>query len=227
MIRAFFMEMNMKSEIDGYWRLRLEMVRENLEGNNFECFLAEDLQEARDKVLTGLIPRIKPSSISWGGSETFKSTGLYDSLKDSPDMEVLDTFDKSKGAEAALEVRRKALLSDLFITGTNAVTEQGFLVNLDMIGNRVGAIVFGPRNVLILCGRNKIVGDVDDAMERIKDFSAPANAMRLKKKTPCVKTAYCHDCQSPDRICNVWSITEKSFPKGRIIVGLINQDLGL
>ncbi|MFP4084790.1 MAG: lactate utilization protein, partial [Desulfonatronovibrio sp.] len=167
------------------------------------------------------------SSVSWGGSGTFKQTGLYEALKDSPDMDVLDTYDKSGGLEAAMEKRRKALLTDLFITGTNAVTDQGYLVNLDMIGNRAGAIVFGPKNVLVLCGRNKVVSDLDDAMDRIKDFSAPANAMRLNKKTPCVKTAYCHDCESPDRICNVWTITEKSFPKGRIIVGLINQDLGL
>lgn len=217
----------MSNEIDKFWWIRLDLIRKNLEENNFECFLAKDVQEARDKVLNDLIPRIRPSSISWGGSATFKDTGLYDILKESQDMEVLDTFDKSKGPEMALEIRRKALLTDLFITGTNAITEQGFLVNLDMIGNRVGAIAFGPRNVLVLCGRNKIVGDVDEAMDRIKSISAPANAMRLNKKTPCVKTACCHDCESPDRICNVWTITEKSFPRGRIIVGLINQDLGL
>ncbi|MFP4397733.1 MAG: lactate utilization protein [Desulfonatronovibrio sp.] len=217
----------MSREIDNYWRLRLGQVKENLEGNNFECFLVKDVNEARDKVLKDILPRIKPSSVSWGGSGTFKQTGLYEALKDSRDMDVLDSYDKSGGLEAAMEKRRKALLTDLFITGTNAVTDQGYLVNLDMIGNRAGAIVFGPKNVLVLCGRNKVVSDLDDAMDRIKDFSAPANAMRLNKKTPCVKTAYCHDCESPDRICNVWTITEKSFPKGRIIVGLINQDLGL
>ncbi|MFP4108493.1 MAG: lactate utilization protein [Desulfonatronovibrio sp.] len=217
----------MSREIDNYWRLRLGQVKENLEGNNFECFLVKDVNEVRDKVLKDILPRIKPSSVSWGGSGTFKQTGLYEALKDSPDMDVLDTYDKSGGLEAAMEKRRRALLTDLFITGTNAVTDQGYLVNLDMIGNRAGALVFGPKNVLVLCGRNKVVSDLDDAMDRIKDFSAPANAMRLNKKTPCVKTAYCHDCESPDRICNVWTITEKSFPKGRIIVGLINQDLGL
>jgi L-lactate utilization protein LutB len=221
------MEANMSSEVDKFWWIRLGQIRANLEENNFQCFLAKDAIEARDIVLNDILTKIRPTSISWGGSATFKDTGLYDALKENRDMEVLDTFDKSKGPEATLEIRRMALLTDLFITGTNAITEQGFLVNLDMIGNRVGAIVFGPKNVLILCGRNKIVGDVDDAMDRIKEYSAPANAMRLKKKTPCVKTAYCHDCQSPDRICNVWTITEKSFPKGRIIVGLINQDLGL
>ena len=217
----------MSKEIDQYWWIRLSQVKENLEGNNFKCVLVRDVNEARDRVVNDIIPAIKPSSISWGGSVTFKDCGLYDALKNNKDVEVLDTYDKSSGPEAAMELRRRALLVDMFITGTNAVTDQGCLVNLDMIGNRVGAIVFGPKNVLVLCGRNKVVSDVDNAMDRIKDFSAPANSMRLGKKNPCVKTAYCHDCESPERICNVWSITEKSFPPGRIIVVLINQDLGL
>ena len=95
-----------------------------------------------------------------------------------------------------------------------------------MIGNRVSAIVFGPRNVVILVGRNKIVADLNDAMIRVKLYAAPVNAMRLDKKVPCVKTGECEDCKSPDRICNAWSIVEKSFPKGRIKVILINEDLG-
>jgi MinD superfamily P-loop ATPase len=96
-----------------------------------------------------------------------------------------------------------------------------------MIGNRACSINFGPKHVVILVGRNKIVSELDDAMFRVKNYAAPANAIRLEKKTPCVKTSYCEDCKSPDRICNVWTITEKSFPKGRIRVVLINQDLGL
>ena len=125
-----------------------------------------------------------------------------------------------------IERRRQALLVDLFITSTNAVTESGQLVNLDMIGNRIGGITFGPINVIILVGRNKIVADLKEAIFRVKNYVAPANAMRLDKKTPCVKTAYCEECKSPDRICNTWTITEKSFPKGRVKVVLINQDLG-
>jgi hypothetical protein len=96
-----------------------------------------------------------------------------------------------------------------------------------MIGNRIGGLTFGPKHVIILLGRNKIVADLDEAMYRIKNFVAPANAMRLDKKTPCVKTSYCEDCKSPDRICNTWTITEKSFPKGRVKVVLINEALGL
>ena len=100
-------------------------------------------------------------------------------------------------------------------------------MNLDMTGNRVAAITFGPKNVIILVGRNKIVPDDEEASYRIKDYAAPANAMRLDKKTPCVKTSYCEDCKSPDRVCNTWTITEKSFPKGRIKIVLINDVLGL
>jgi hypothetical protein len=96
-----------------------------------------------------------------------------------------------------------------------------------MIGNRVAAITFGPRHVIVLVGRNKIVTDLGDAMFRIKNYAAPTNAMRLDKNTPCAKTSFCEDCKSPDRICNAWTITEKSFPKGRVKVVLINEDLGL
>jgi hypothetical protein len=95
-----------------------------------------------------------------------------------------------------------------------------------MIGNRVGALTFGPKNVVVVVGRNKLVLGLEEGMQRIKDYVAPVNTMRLDKKTPCAKTGECHDCSSPDRICNTWTITEKSFPKGRIIVILVNEELG-
>jgi hypothetical protein len=158
---------------------------------------------------------------------TFIDTGLYRELKALPGLSVIDPFDKSLSSEQTLDARRRSLLVDLFITGTNAVTEDGMLVNLDMIGNRVAALTFGPTNVIVCVGRNKIVADLDAAFSRIKEYAAPANAMRLDKKTPCVKTGTCHDCSSPDRICNHWALTEKSFPKGRIKVILINRDMGL
>jgi hypothetical protein len=97
-----------------------------------------------------------------------------------------------------------------------------------MVGNRVAALTFGPRHVVVVVGRNKIVRDLDEAMQRIKTYAAPVNAIRHPGlKTPCVKTASCTDCNSPDRICNTWTITEKSFPKDRVKVILVNQDVGL
>ena len=217
----------MDKPIEHYWDIRLHEVKKALEGNNFEVFIAGDGAEARRIVLEEILPKLAPKSVAWGGSMTFGSTGLYEALKNLSDVQVLDTFDRTIPAEELAERRRRALLVDLFVTGTNAVTETGKLVNLDMIGNRVAGITFGPRNVIVLVGRNKVVEDVDEAMYRIKNYAAPANVMRLDKKSPCSVTSYCEDCKSPDRICNSWAITEKSFPKGRIKVVLIKQDLGL
>ncbi|MBL7179219.1 MAG: lactate utilization protein [Desulfobacterales bacterium] len=216
----------MEKPIENYWKIRLENLKKALENNNFEVFVADSTTEAKKIVLEQIVPKTNAKSVSWGGSITFVATGLYDALKDSGDMEVLDTYDKKLSPEESLERRRKSLLVDLYLTGTNAVTESGQLVNLDMIGNRIGAITFGPKHVVILVGRNKIAVDLEDAMFRVKNYAAPVNTMRLDKKTPCAKTSYCEECKSPDRICNTWTITEKSFPKGRVKVVLINQDLG-
>ena len=217
----------MDQPIDMYWKIKLKDTKEQLETNNFDVSIADSMSHAKTLVLEEIIPQLKPQSISWGGSMTFVATGLYKTLKDNKEMEVVDAIDLSLSKSELMERKRASLLVDLFITGTNAITEDGQLVNLDMIGNRVGAITFGPKHVIILVGRNKIVPEIEDAMARVKDLAAPANAMRLDKKTPCAKTAYCHECSSPDRICNTWTITEKSFPKHRVKIVLINDDLGL
>lgn len=216
----------MEHPIENYWKARLTELKETLTENNFEVFVAENTDEAKSIVLEKIIPDIAPKSISWGGSITFVAAGLYDVLKNSNDFNILDTYDKTLSPEKTLERRRQSLLVDLFITGTNAVTETGQLVNLDMIGNRVGALTFGPKHVILLIGRNKIVPDLEEAMFRIKNYAAPVNTMRLDKKTPCAKSSFCSDCKSPDRICNTWTITEKSFPKKRTKIILINKDLG-
>lgn len=216
----------MEKPITKFWEIKLEALKEALTKNNFEVYLANTGEDAKNLVLDTLLPRLSPETVSWGGSLSYIQTGLYAELKARQDITVLDTYDKNLSPEEAYELRRQSLLVDLFITGTNAVTERGRLVNLDMIGNRVAAITFGPKNVILFIGRNKIVADVDEAIERIKVYAAPVNVMRLEKKTPCLKTGVCQNCKSPERICNVWSISEKSFPKGRIKVILINEDLG-
>ncbi|MGA8240575.1 MAG: lactate utilization protein, partial [Desulfobacterales bacterium] len=181
----------MDKPIEIYWKIRLEKLKKALEANNFEVYLSDSAAEAKSLVLDTIIPATKPASVAWGGSMTVVSSGLYTALKDRSDLEVLDTFDNKISAEAMSERRRQALLVDLFITGTNAVTESGQLVNLDMFGNRIGGITFGPRHVVILVGRNKLVPDLEEAFFRIKNYVAPVNAMRLDKKTPCVKTSFC------------------------------------
>jgi L-lactate utilization protein LutB len=217
----------MKNPIDNYWKLKLENVKEALESNNFEVFIADNSEEASKIVLEKIIPNANIKSISWGGSMTFVGTGLYDALKDQEKFKILDTYDKSLSNDEKTQLRREALLTDLFVTGTNALTEDGCLVNLDMIGNRVGAMTFGPKYVLVLTGRNKIVPDINTAMERMKNYVAPTNAMRLDMKTPCVKTGECSECKASERICNSWTITQKSFPQKRVKIVLINEDQGL
>ncbi|MCK5509289.1 MAG: lactate utilization protein [Desulfobacterales bacterium] len=216
----------MDKPIENYWKIRLEGLKKSLEANNFEVFLANNSSEAKAIVQKEILPKTGAKSVSWGGSLTFTETGLYNDIKNNPALKILNVYDKNLSDEEKNELRRKALLVDLFITGTNAVTETGSLVNLDMYGNRIAAISFGPKYVVILVGRNKIVADIEDAMFRIKNYAAPVNSMRLDKKTPCAITSCCEDCKSPDRICNTWTITEKSFPKGRIKIVLINEDLG-
>ena len=205
----------MDKPITNFWNKRLTDLKAALESNNFEVFLADNKDDAHEIVLADIIPPLKARTISWGGSMTLIDTGLYKELKDNSKLEVLDTFDRNIPQDEMLERRRQSLLVDLFITGTNAVTESGQLVNLDMIGNRICGLTFGPKWVIILVGRNKIAADLDEAMFRVKNYVAPVNSMRLDKKTPCVKTSYCEECKSPDRICNTWTITEKSFPEGQ------------
>lgn len=217
----------MEKPLEHFWQLRLQRVKEHLEKNNFAVDVVDSLEGARRLVLEKILPTCRPKSVSWGGSMTFVASGLYEALKSQPGIDIVDTYEKGLPLEEMVERRRRALHVDLFFTGTNAVTEEGQLVNLDMIGNRVAAMMFGPRAVVLLTGRNKIVPDLESAFYRVKEYAAPVNAMRLDKKTPCTQTAVCQDCSSPERICNYWTVIEKSFPKGRIHVVLINQDCGI
>lgn len=223
----------MKRLIDEkYWLTRLSRLKNALEKNNFAVYVMNNQSEAKNVVLKEIIPKTGAKLISMGDSLTAINTGLFAEIKARADLEFLDTFEQGIPIEEAFKRRREALLADLFITGTNAVTQKGQLVNLDMVGNRVGGITFGPRHVVIMVGRNKIMPDLESAMGRVRNYSAPVNAIRHHEQhpefdPPCVETAVCTDCTSPMRICNTWMITEKSFPPRRIKIVLINEDLGL
>ena len=221
----------MENPIDKFWNFRLEKCKKALESNNFEVFTAKNHIQAKEIILEQIIPSTCSKSISYGGSITLQKTDVLEHLRKDTELEFLETLQYKGSREEIWERCRRALLVDLFITGTNAVTETGTLINLDMFGNRVGAITFGPKYVVILAGRNKIVADLESGIFRVKNFAAPLNAIRHDldhgKNTPCVKTSYCMDCKSPDRICNTWTITEKSYPKYRVKVILINEELGL
>lgn len=206
----------------------LEKTVKNLRKNHFEVFLAATPNEARTIFLRNIFPILRPATVSWGDSETLRATGCIEALRTNPDISILSTFGPEMSPTQKIYWRRQALLSDLFLSGTNALTEKGQLVNLDMIGNRVAGITFGPKNVVLFLGINKIVSDLEAAMQRIRTLSAPQNIMRHEGfNTPCRKTGCCMDCDSPHRICNTWTITEKSYPAGRIKIILIKQELGL
>jgi L-lactate utilization protein LutB len=218
----------MPDPTETYWQLRLERCRRALEKNNFEVFVASDVQDAGAIFKNRIFPGLEVHKASWGDSMTLQATGVLNLVREDPGIHMIETFDPQQSPEERLERRRQALLADLFFTGTNAVTETGVLVNLDMVGNRVAGLTFGPKHVVLFIGRNKIVPTLDDAMQRVRQIAAPANAIRhTGLKTPCRKTAACMECSSPDRICNTWCITERCFPTGRIKIVLIDQDLGL
>lgn len=216
----------MSQPIVDFWSIRLEAVKSALEGNNFEVWIAPTKEDAKAMFINEIFPGLGAKSVSYGGSMTFMESGIFDAVKNIPGVEFIDPWEKGTNLEGSIERRRQALLVDLFITGTNALTEAGQLVNLDATGNRVAALTFGPKQVMVVIGRNKIVPNLDEAMFRVKNYVAPVNSMRLKRKTPCVKTSYCEECKSPERICNTWTITEKSSPKGRTKIMLINEDMG-
>lgn len=216
----------MQGPVDTYWGKRLEAVGKALEANNFQVFIVQSAEEAGELVARELLPQAAPRTVSWGGSMSVDAAGIRKAVRAIPGLSVIDPYEPGLKPEEAYEKRRQGLLADLYFAGTNALTEDGQLVNLDATGNRVGAINFGPKSVVLVIGRNKLVPDIAAAFGRIKEYAAPVNAIRLDRKTPCCKTAVCADCKSPGRICNVWTITEKSFPKDRIKIILVNQDLG-
>jgi len=170
--------------------------------------------------------KIPITSASYADSITMQKTRALDLLKNRHSIEFIDIFNPDESWDERIIKRKKALTVDLFLTGTNAITAQGQLVNLDMIGNRVVALTFGPEYVVLFAGRNKIVKDRDEAFQRIKTIAAPMNSKRHPNFIlPCQKTGIFQDCRSPQRICNTWTITEKSFPKHRVKIILIDEDL--
>ena len=208
------------------WDCILQKVGGRLLSRGFGVSIASGLQDAAELVMGTLLPESGAKVVSFGGSMTVREAGLLETLKARQDLTVMDTFDMSIGMPAMLELRRQALLCDLFLCSANALTRDGELVLVDGIGNRTAAVQYGPRKVVLLVGRNKICTDMDEAVTRIKGLASPANCMRLGKKTPCVKTGYCMDCNSPDRICTYWTTVQRSAPAGRIHVILIDQECG-
>jgi L-lactate utilization protein LutB len=208
------------------WDCILQLVAGRLAQRGFGVSIASSLKDAADLVMGPLLTESEAKVISFGGSMTVREAGLLEMFLARTDLTVLNTVDMSIGMPAMLELRRQALLCDLFLCSVNAMTRDGEMVLVDGFGNRTAAVQYGPHKVILLVGRNKICTNMDEAVTRIKGLASPANCMRLGKKTPCVKTGYCMDCNSPDRICTYWTTVQRSVPAGRIHVVLIDEECG-
>jgi L-lactate utilization protein LutB len=166
-------------------------------------------------------------NVGFGGSLSVADLDLTLTLAEQG-KEIINHGFPNLTPEQKLVAMRRQLTCDLFLTGTNAVTLDGILVNIDGNGNRVNAMIFGPKKVIVVVGRNKIVeGSAEDAIARIKEWASPPNAMRLSKQTPCATTGICSDCDSPQRICRVTTILDRKPTLTDIHVLVVNEDMGL
>ena len=199
-----------------------EKVVKALEKNNFQAHYAVNRTVAIEKALS-LIPA--GATIGVGGSWTLKELGIPEQLAKNGHT-VYDHNIPGLTMEESLALRRKELLSDVFLSGANAITLGGQLVNTDGSGNRVAAMSFGPKKVIVIVGVNKIVSDLDAAMERIETVAAPINNKRLDRPNPCTITGMCMDCQGSTRICNITSILHKRPPAIDFHVIVVGEELG-
>jgi len=204
-----------------YELLGLKVVEE-LQKNLFNAAFYKTTQAVVEELLS-TIPQ--NATIGVAGSWTIQTLGLVE-LFEARGNTVFYHHKPGLSPEEVLEVRRKQLTCDVFLTSTNAITVDGRLVNTDGIGNRVAAMIFGPRKVIVLVGRNKIVKGIEEAQERIRTIAAPLNSKRLNRPNPCVQEGLCMDCQGPTRICNVTTVLHKRPPQTDLHVWLIGEDLG-
>jgi len=197
-------------------------VVESLRKNGFEAEFCASAADAAEKILA-LIP--EGSSVGFGGSWTVKALGIQEKLSGKGNT-ILDHGAPGLSNEERMEVRKKQLTCDVFLSGTNAVTLDGKLVNTDGNGNRVAAMIFGPGKVIVVMGANKIVRDLESAEERIQMVAAPVNNKRLGLPNPCTQAGLCMDCQTQTRICNVTTVISKRPRSTPFHVFIVGEELG-
>lgn len=225
--RSLSMDANVKSIITK----RLERTAENLRKNNMEAYIAEDCAEAV-KIAEGLMK--EGDTISCGGSVSLAESGVLDLMK-SGKYNFLDRS-QAKDRDEVEEIYRKTFCADVFLTSSNAVTENGELYNVDGNSNRVAAICYGPKSVIFVVGYNKIVRNIDEAVSRVKTCAAPPNSTRLNCGTPCTVTGECvslksggdmpSGCRCDGRICCNYVVSAQQRHKGRMKVILVKEQLG-
>jgi len=195
---------------------------EVLNKKHFKAFYVENMEEAKKKLLAMIE---EGASVAIGGSTTLSEMGLVDVLRNG-NYKFFDRYQNLSFDPDIVEIHRKSLTADFLLTGTNAITKNGELVNMDCTGNRVAPMIFGPKNVIIVAGVNKIVECLEDAFKRIREV-APMNSKRIKHETPCAETGTCVDCDSKKRICNFTTIIHNGIKfEGRIKIIIIAEEAG-
>ncbi|MGF7059137.1 lactate utilization protein [Brassicibacter mesophilus] len=200
--------------------MRLEIIR-NFKARNIDVSFFETLEDVKNKIIE-LIHL--DCSVGIGNSKTLKEINVSKILKERGNI----VFDKTLAAskEESKQMKKKSLLADWYITGTNAVSKEGHLVNIDHSGNRVAAMMYGPDNVIVVVGKNKICNTLDDAINRARNISAPLNAKRAGYNPPCLKLEKCVDCKTDERVCFNLAIIEGQFVKDRMKLFIVNNELG-
>lgn len=200
--------------------MKLEITK-NFKSRNIDVTFFETLENAKDKI-NELIPI--DCSVGIGNSRTLKEMNISNVLRERGNI----VFDKTiaNSNEESEHIKKKSLLSDWYITGTNAISEEGHIVNIDHSGNRVAAMIYGPDNVIVVVGENKICDTLDAAIQRARNISAPMNAKRAGYNPPCLELKRCVDCKTDDRVCFNLVILEGQFVKNRMKLFIVNEELG-
>ncbi len=198
-------------------------IIQNLEKRRMSGSYAPSAAQAGKEIIE-MIP--EGAAVYRCGSITTVALGLWEKISELPGVRVLDPYKPGLSPEESYELRRQGMMADVMIASSNAITLDGKLVNLDATGNRVAAMSFGPKKVLLVVGMNKVAPDLDSAMARVKQYSAPVNTIRLGLANPCKEKGLCFDCKTASRICNMWSIIEGHMVKDRIHVKLVGENLG-
>ena len=204
-----------------YYEKRGQILVKNLRNRHFDAWYCPDRESALKKALE-LIP--EGASVGWGGAMSAQQIGLIDAVK-SGNYQAVDR-DTAENPQQRQEIMRQCLLTDVFLTGANAISLDGQMVNIDGIANRVAAIAFGPRSVLVIAGMNKVEDTLESAITRARTVAAPINQQRFLNDTPCSVTGVCGNCKAEGCICNQILVTRNCRPAGRIKFILVGEELG-
>ncbi len=201
---------------------RIERTIAKLNKNRMKAYYVEKMED-----VLGLLDKIISNNeeVSVGGSMSLFESGVIEYLRNR-DINFLDRYQEGLTKEDIGEIYKKSYFCDHYLTSSNAVTENGELYNIDGTGNRVSAMIYGPKSVIVVVGFNKIVKNLHDANTRLREVASPANAIRLSRNTPCVTTGVCSDCNSPERICSSYVVLSRQQVENRIKVIIVGEELG-